>query len=1810
MKNKVWRSLFLSIAFICIQNGLLNAAMPPRYSLTTYALNGNPLFNFDIAIGSGENYADNANPSGDEFFWTLTPQHIDSIKNASDYWASLLGSIPQNSQAVKISMGIYNYLNDDAISDYAASGAGMTVLASALLHNNTSDHYIGANPNYTQNAYAQIRIGALSFPFLDYMGQSFEDIEYIWADTSAWSFKPMELLPNNSLMDGMVPVIIHEIGHAMGIMSFEYFKSDGKLYFLEYDGTNLNRFDQNLYDSFGVAASANQIVRLADSSEGGSTDFKIIRKGDPSLNDGEIGGFAFFQGSNVMSVLGGAIHKTNNPNNIGGLPINGFEGEDSDLSHLELRNSMMSHQNYRNWNTLMEAELALLQDIGIDLDRKNIYGRSVYQDNISYLSIADNFYKRNPAGSAYLNGQYNNTPYTIGIHIYGTTNTIEMRGEILSNGQASAGIRIDGWNNKLTIADVGNIHSDGQNSAALMVSYGKDHKIIHKGILSAIGSGGIGARFDFGDNILGDMYEYRGSYMRRHANFDPNASVNPYWNPFYWNMDDLLPELQGALVEKFDISGSVRGSKAAIYISPNAFVKEINIMNGAQITGDIISDWSPSFDFNQITDIFHFVQYYWFAGWYLNGQPVMTMGDLNDLKTKLTFGHRKDANGEKTSQIDDDFNLNYSGNIKAGGGYSMSIVLAGGHLTFSGSISGVSDINKTSIGLFTMSGDGSSFNGVFNQSAGTTTFLLGSKMFKGENNIFGGVLNVNAADPNYKANIGGAKLNHYNTESSQFKTINRSIQFSAIGGQALFTSLSPSQYKARYTLSAKIDNGNPNAVFFKDAVVKFSISDFRSGGATTYHFENSVMDLRTASTRTISFPSIEVSASSLSVSLFYNSHRVSADSLETNGNGKFYFGDISILPSAAMAGEYQTKIFTGGAVQFYAYQDRTLEIGKYIYQIESSSWTGSSFDGGYFWLKTRISIVDFLLKLNAQSGTRVFDMSSADIKEYGRPYFISEPLGASAMGDFKVIGDKNYSPNSLENTISGLIVNGGGVKGSFFDLSPNSALTLENVAISDAYSTNGSVILSQNSNVLTVFKDIILQSNTAQKGGAVYISNGAIIKTQSGSYGDSFIGNTASDEGGVFYIDRSTIEFESSLKFIDNSAGNFGGAVYMSGDLSNPSYVFIKTKQGNSVLFNGNKDGSKSNDIYMEKFSNLILDADGADIIMNGGISAPDDNNFIYKTGDSLFALGGVVDFQGEFKIVRGGVSFLENSKINIKDLIIGSQSAGSGRISFLASQPQSAAVEVFTSSVNTDSLLINANGIFSMSDKKIRKQLSVIGIFEIFGTLDIAIDASSGSLGISDIITAGQIKIETGSVLKVQSYGIGRIEALLFDSYNVSNANLWQSGEIYSTASKGLWTITNSGNLYTIHSNIQSNLSAIAGLSPIQQGFANFLDLIPNDAPLIQEIIDPFTRMDDIKDIKRGINQLSGLIYYKTALIGAMDNMTDIIYSNISVESSSSVKKTKKKDKRYQFIFISDDAFFDDIILDDSKKNKQPQKEIKNKNIIKNSTWFNFNYSNSAYKNDFDEKDFNLGGFGFWAGSPLFLGGESLLGVYAGIDLKNAKEDLEKADIKDFRLGLYGAYSLSDALIKTNLGFGIQDFSVKRVIDYAVDYGQDEINPKSNWTAYSINLSAQLQFASLSNSIELSPYAGFSSGISINPEISEENAQGRELIIKRALYTRLAPNAGLSLNIPMESFRLNIKAGISYVILGDEIKREAAFKEFSQYGSIDNITIKTDSLLCQFATALYYDIDDFSIGLNFGADISENVLSYILNFGANIKFK
>lgn len=574
-------------------------------TIVTATPDGRPFLQFEI-YDQGEIFGSPKFSGGDQqeenqaSTWSFQGPEISALRNASEYWGSLVGPHARNLEPMRITLGTYNADNADAISLYL-NGSPYTELADGLINGRT----------IMDSVSAQIRAGySMGAPHRDYMDR-------------------MEVLPHNGDPSHEANALAHEIGHAMG-MSTGADRNQARF------GSTLSMWDLHLYDQDGNPALPNQTIAP---SGGSSSDFTLDHDA-----------YAFFKGTNVSQVLNGAML---DPNGVvgDGIPINGWEQSSEtgqwfpELSHPELRNSMMSHQGYRNWTGYMEAEIAILQDIGYTIDRKNFYGYSVYDDSQTIINT-NGYSARNADGTAYIANRYNTTMMGIGLHIYGSGNTVTQRADILSAGYGGAGIRVDGEDGYNTvIIDPGvRVHANGERGTGLMVAYGANHTVIHRGDLAALGKDGVGARFDFGSNVLGNMAAgYRGSYITME---DGNT------------LDSLLPELDGPLVGSFDITGAIAGSAAAIFISDLAYVKEINVMNGAALSGDVISHWNP------------------------HDYRVQYAGDPDDLMTELTFGKQSDADGQATGADDPSFAMTYGGRIFGPASINMSV--RAGTLTYRG----------------------------------------------------------------------------------------------------------------------------------------------------------------------------------------------------------------------------------------------------------------------------------------------------------------------------------------------------------------------------------------------------------------------------------------------------------------------------------------------------------------------------------------------------------------------------------------------------------------------------------------------------------------------------------------------------------------------------------------------------------------------------------------------------------------------------------------------------------------------------------------------------------------------------------------------------------------------------------------------------------------------------------------------------------------------------------------------------------------------------------------------------------------------
>ena len=451
--------------------------------------------------------------------------------------------------------------------------------------------------------------------------------QYVGADSDnsiyGWNLKPLNsTLPKCEQSSALSSVLVHEMAHVLGVVCD--MSEDSKVITktgaygvktqinLKKMNENCSEYSTHLYDQNGNQAKAGMPIVTTDYLEDlrkANVDFDVkdffcvdipaIMNDEQKTKAKEYGatdntiGKLYFRGENLSQVLNGKTF-----DGIDGIPVKGWEKTSADgmneiyapdFSHLELKHGLMSHQTYRNYTGFMEAELAVMQDIGYEIDRRQYFGYSVYNDGVT-LENTFGYSARNEAGTGYVEGKYNSTPLGIGLHIYGSDNNITQAADILTIGTGAAGVRIDGIKDEFSVKKGVSVRSDGNNGIGLLCAFGNSHKINIDGTVTADGAGGNAVQLDFGSNILG-LAEYLGSHIEFMKAVGPDGTVMFSFNWFTFLYPEALEELTKEMVSQLNLSGTVSGENNAIYVGKNAFVKEININSGAIVSGDITSEW-------------------------------------------------------------------------------------------------------------------------------------------------------------------------------------------------------------------------------------------------------------------------------------------------------------------------------------------------------------------------------------------------------------------------------------------------------------------------------------------------------------------------------------------------------------------------------------------------------------------------------------------------------------------------------------------------------------------------------------------------------------------------------------------------------------------------------------------------------------------------------------------------------------------------------------------------------------------------------------------------------------------------------------------------------------------------------------------------------------------------------------------------------------------------------------------------------------------------------------------------------------------
>lgn len=558
--------------------GLLLAAL----SQSVYAITDVEITNADgevVFLLRFFDQADGEYATGYTATRSMTGQEMDSVAEAAQYWVDILkatGTMPVdgsgNSQPVVVNVG------------YDAANVGNAGAASMGSVKSTVDGYYVER---TQALLADGTYAGTGWLVYDENTQEWVGVDQEMNASGAHAFITVgsgwNPLVGNQSQSGrgnydLGPVIIHEFGHALGISSSatsSYYEHLLDVITVDWSFSNsLTRYDTRLRDNNGNPATPGK--EIGYDSSGGKQSNTIFDMGDPNVpySSGDPSRVTFV-GKNTLELwYDKSYEKLTAKQQNNGVPIQGYtygndwsypySDTDGDgywywpdgmwvfnpsgtLSHVDTTNSLMSWQNYRNYPGFIEIELAVMQDIGYTVERRNFFGKSYYVDGDGETPTynSTNFTFWDYEKGAYDLSKANTATYAIGTHLFANNLNVFQTGDIWTAGAGSAGVRIDGQHNQFTLTTNTSIYNENSNGIGLLVAYGRDHTVtLQKGSSVKVAPGnGYAVSFNFGTPVVGSV---RSSYA-----YDIDYDDDGYANIF------PLEELNGPLVKDFNVSGSV-----------------------------------------------------------------------------------------------------------------------------------------------------------------------------------------------------------------------------------------------------------------------------------------------------------------------------------------------------------------------------------------------------------------------------------------------------------------------------------------------------------------------------------------------------------------------------------------------------------------------------------------------------------------------------------------------------------------------------------------------------------------------------------------------------------------------------------------------------------------------------------------------------------------------------------------------------------------------------------------------------------------------------------------------------------------------------------------------------------------------------------------------------------------------------------------------------------------------------------------------------------------------------------------------------
>jgi predicted outer membrane repeat protein len=721
-----------------------------------------------------------------------------------------------------------------------------------------------------------------------------------------------------------------------------------------------------------------------------------------------------------------------------------------------------------------------------------------------------------------------------------------------------------------------------------------------------------------------------------------------------------------------------------------------------------------------------------------------------------------------------------------------------------------------------------------------------------------------------------------------------------------------------------------------------------------------------------------------------------------------------------------------------------------------------------------------------------------------------------------------------------------------------------------AVNGNGTLYAEPDSYIyLTRTTTITAVGNRAANGGVFYLNGNAPMEINAKmemTHNVAFEGY-----GGAIYTSGTNITIHSDrgwgeTSFADNSAHKNGGAIYIAGGAN----VRINV-QSDNMYFVRNRTGlgfTQPNDVYIDS-GTLHLNVQGERVlVMDGGIITKEEAS-VKKDNIGNLLLGGKIDIQGTFDVYLGSVTI--NLKEDDPDRIIISQ------------------LNVRNPGHNLN-VEIAGSGVWTVKrGSKIHN--TTVDKANIAGILGVGVDffnLSADSLQTSDKAGAS-IDLDLNSILRLVPFAFIPSDAEIwivrnstytgqfsnFDEEGYSVEDIYGVNNPFPTIAKIEYD-RDKGDIKLKMTTKYDFEGKIDNLSHNQMETAKAFDTL-KDVITMYSLLDPLSNNiyddylnGDYTRTKELFDRISGRFLVNVLTLGTISNV-ETVYTKIKEAQSP-----QEYEGVLQSIWVQTDI-----------------------------QGYNFKEEGAT------GGEFSVFGGGLQAGFPLWRGKHNL-GIFIGYDNKSIKQDLDKANMHDIQVGIYGGrFGYGDSgnvNFKGDLSFGVQAFSTQRDIGLS----GFNANPKAEFNTYSIRYGFEAEYVlseKRDNSRVLKPYIGAHGGTVFNGEIKEDFGQAANLVIDGNAYTRLNGAIGFRLEDLTDAVNWQIKAYLGYLLMGTEPRYDISFQHIDR--EMDIIGTKQDGLNGGAAFWLDFKINkDLSLFTNMNISFGENMFGYYANVGINYKIE